>query len=111
LAELNSVTSSFDFNQDVFLSINNEVPVGGVLTNDEILSELALESVAKEPESEILPVVVSKHEATQHLQALQIYFMQSSEDRSDALKLLASIEKELEPKKVKSKLTTFLVNI
>ena len=62
-ADLNKATNSFDFNQDEFLSIDNEKPVGSILTDEEILTELAPEPASEEPESEIPPVVVSKHEA------------------------------------------------
>ena len=93
----------------MFLSIDNEVPVGGILTDEEILAELATEPTTEEPESEIPPDVVTKHEAIQGLQKLQMYLMQSSEDRSDALKFLASIEKDMEPKKVQSKLSSFFL--
>ena len=86
----NKATNSYDFNQDLFLSIDNEVPVGGILTDEEILAELTPEPACEEPESEIPPVYVWKHEAIQGIQRMQMYlFMQSTEDRSDALKFLA----------------------
>jgi len=69
--------------------------LGGILTDEEILAELASEPTTEEPKSKIPPDVVTKHEAIQGLQKLQMYLMQSSEDRSDALKFLASVEKDI----------------
>ena len=101
---LNRVTNSFDFNQDLFLSIDQDVPVGGVLSDEEILAELTpgpIEAPA-EDHVESPPVIVSKCEAMKHLQGLKLFFMQSSEDKSDAINFLAGIEKDLEVTKVQS---------
>ena len=78
------------------MSIDNEVPIGGVLGDEEILdgvSAITPEAVADpEPESEVI-ATVSKIDAQKYLRGLK---MQSNEDCSNTLQFTASIEQEME---------------
>jgi len=95
--ELNQATNSFDFNQDAYLAIDNHVPFCGVLTDEEIIAQIQSTSEPEpEPESEQeLVANISKSEANKHLQALKMFLMKSSNDHSEMLKSLATIERAL----------------
>ena len=50
---------------------------------------------------------ISRIDANKGLQAFKLFMMQSSEDRSTALKMIAILEKEMEAKTVQSTITSY----
>ena len=94
---------------DAYLAIDNQVPFAGVSTDEEIIEELqAVTMPEPEPEqnSELAPRI-TKSEASKHLQALKLFLMQSSKDKSEELKILATIERGFEVKSVQSAITAY----
>jgi len=62
--------------------------------------------IDSEEEEEPAPVI-SRIDANKALQAFKMFMMQSSEDRSNALEMIASLEQEMETKTVLSTLTSY----
>ena len=50
---------------------------------------------------------ISRKDALKGLNAFKLFMLQSSQDRSDLLKIIEGLEKEMEAKIVQSKLTNF----
>ena len=92
------------------MTVDTDVPFAGLLTDEEIIAgflpKQASDTSAEQEEEEVLQRI-SKIEASKHLQALKMYFMQSGEDRSESLKHLASIEKDLAVKTIQSNISSF----
>jgi len=65
------------------------------ITDEEIIEEIQSTPESEpEPEQELVPNI-SKSEANKHLQALKMFLMKSSNDHSEELKSLATIERAL----------------
>ena len=106
-SDLNRATDSFDFNQDAYLAIDNDVPVFGVQTEEEIIAESQLAPESEPETSQETVQNLSKGEAKKHLQALKMYLMKSSNDNSEALKSLAGIEQALVANEMQSSITSY----
>ena len=93
--------------QNDYLAIDAELPFAGVLTDEEIVASLLPQIESEdEPEPEPEPLI-SRTDAIKGLQAFKLFMLQSSQDRSGALKLIETLEKEIENKVVQSNITSF----
>ena len=106
--QLNRVSNTFDFGQNDFLSIDADLPFAGVLTDVEILASMTAPKTPDIDSEEEEPApAISRIDANKGLQAFKLFMMQSSEDRSTALKMIAILEKEMEAKTVQSTITSY----
>ena len=93
--------------QNDYLAINADLPFAGVLIDEEIVASL-LPQIESEDESDTEPEsLISRTDAIKGLQAFKLFMLQSSQDRSGALKLIETLEKEIENKVVQSNITSF----
>ena len=108
-AELNKVSKSFDFNHDEYITVGDNVPFAGALTDDEIVASVQVNETEENEEVEQGEEIprISNRDALKSFECLKVYFTQCSEDRSASLKLLEKIEKDLEVVKAQPSIKSF----
>ena len=100
-----SQLNTFDFGQNDFLSIDTDLPFAGVLTDEDILATMTAPEIDSEEEEPAPTQAISRIDANKGLQALKLFMMESSENRSTALKMIASLK--MSANTVQSALTSY----
>ena len=115
LNALNQKNSIFDFTFNEFLNIDDELPAYGQLEDEEIIQEILNKPIENEKESDtedqeqqIHEQPISRLEASNHLQAFKLFFLQSKSDSSQMIAKIEEIENIFNSSRSANKQTSIL---